>query len=301
MTEWDVVVVGGVGVDTIVRVPRLPLPERETIKVPPIRRYVGHTGNGVALGCHSLGLRTHFADVIGDDPEGRLVLAHYAEAGLSFTHRIHPSGTRRSVNLVDPQGVRISLYDGRHPPGMTVSPDLYREALGRTRHAHLSLVDWARHALADAVDAGLSTSTDLHNWDGRDEYREDFAYGADLVFLSSGAIGDRIEEVSDAILGRGRAKAVVVMAGGRGSYLKLPGQPVRHVPPVAVPAAEVVDTNGAGDSYVAGFLHGWLSGRDWETCTRAGSLAGAHAVRSAGTHTSFITSEELNRALDRSG
>jgi sugar/nucleoside kinase (ribokinase family) len=297
MTELDVFVVGGVGVDTIVRVPELPLPELDSIKVPPIRQYVAHTGNGVALGCHYLGLRTHFADVIGTDFEGELVLAHYAKAGLSFDHRIHPSGTRRSVNLVDTHGKRLSLYDGRHPPEMTVNPELYRAALGRTRHVHVSLINWTRYALAEAIDAGLSTSTDLHNWDGRSEYRQDFAYGAELVFLSTNALGTRIEEVAEDILARGRAKAVVAMAGGDGSYLQLPGRPLRHVPPVALPAEQVVDTNGAGDSYVAGFLYAYLSGKDWSVCTKAGSLAGAHAVRKAGTHTSFITADELDRAL----
>ncbi|MDH6579150.1 carbohydrate kinase family protein [Kitasatospora sp. MAP5-34] len=297
MTELDVLVVGGVGVDTIVRVPELPLPPKETIAVPHINRYVGHTGNGVALGCHRLGLRTHFADVIGADPEGAMVRARYAETGLSFGYLIHPSGTRRSVNLVDPHGRRQSLYDGRHPVGMTVDPGLYREPLARTRHVHISLVDWARHALADAIDAGLTTSTDLHNWDGKDEYRQDFAYGADLVFLSTGALGDRIEETAEDILARGRARAVVAMAGGDGSYLKLPGAALRHVPPVVLPAEQVVDTNGAGDSYVAAFLYAWLSGRSWAECARAGSLAGAHAVRTAGTHTSFITADELDGQL----
>jgi sugar/nucleoside kinase (ribokinase family) len=297
MSELDVLVVGGVGVDTIVRVPSLPLPEQETIKVPPIREYVGHTGNGVALGCHHLGLRTRLTDVIGSDPEAELILARYAEAGLPFGYLRHPSGTRRSVNLVDPQGARISLYDGRHPPGMTVDSTLYREAMGRSRHVHVSLIDWARHALRDAIDAGLTTSTDLHNWDGEEEYRRDFAYGADLVFLSTGRIGGRIDAVCESILTRGRARAVVAMAGGDGSYLKLPGRPLRHVPAIPVPPAEVVDTNGAGDSYVAAFLFAHLSGLDWASCTRAASLAGAHAVRSEGTHTSFITAEELTRAL----
>jgi sugar/nucleoside kinase (ribokinase family) len=301
MAELDVLVVGGAGVDTIVRVPSLPLPDRETITVPPIRQYVGHTGNGVALGCHSLGLRTRFVDVIGADPEGDLVLARYAEAGLPFGYLLHPSGTRRSVNLMGPQGDRVALYDGRHPQGMTVDPALYREAMGRTRHVHISLIDWARHALDDAVEAGLSTSTDLHNWDGRQEYRQDFAYGADLVFLSAAALGGRVEEVCEDIVNRGRARAAVAMAGAEGSYLQLPGWPLRHVPAVAVPPEEVLDTNGAGDSYVAGFLHAWLSGRDWGTCTRAGSLAGAHAVRSVGTHTSFITAAELDHALAGSG
>ncbi|MCP3803618.1 carbohydrate kinase family protein [Allokutzneria sp. A3M-2-11 16] len=289
MAELDVVVVGGVGVDTIVRVGDLPLPVEDTIKVPPIRRYVGHTGNGVAMGCHALGLRTHFADVIGDDPDGALVLEHYRRVGLPFSHHVHPSGTRCAVNLVDRNGQRTSLYDGRHPDGMTVDPSLYRPLLRRTRHVHVSIVDWARDALA--ATEGVSTSTDLHNWDGVSEFRQDFAYGADLVFLSAGKLGDRMPAVVDDIFRRGRAKVVVVMDGGRGSHLCLPDSAPLHVPPVPVEC--VVDTNGAGDSYVAGFLYAFLMGREWGACARAGAAAGAHAVRSAGTHTSFISAAEL--------
>ncbi|NUS73466.1 MAG: carbohydrate kinase family protein [Corynebacteriales bacterium] len=297
MVDLDIFVVGGVGVDTIVRVPTLPLPAQDTIKVPPIRQYVAHTGNGVAMGCHNLGLRTHLVDVIGDDPEGALVLAHYAQAELPFDYQKHPSGTRRSVNLVDPRGTRLSLYDGRHPPDLSVNPRLYREPLGRTRHAHISLIDWGRHVLAEATEAGITTSTDLHSWNGKDEYRQDFAYGADLVFVSTSALGHRIEETTENILTRGRARAVVALAGGDGSYLKLPDRPLRHIPAIALPPEQVVDTNGAGDSYVAGFLYARLSGKDWESCAQAGTLAGAHAVRAAGTHTSFITAEELDRVL----
>ncbi|MFB9903391.1 carbohydrate kinase family protein [Allokutzneria oryzae] len=297
MAELDVLVIGGVGVDTIVRVPELPLPMRDSIMVPPIEQYLAHTGNGVALGCHHLGLRTHFADVIGTDPEGEKVLATYAETGLSFGYRTHPSGTRRSVNLVDKQGNRLSLYDSRHPFEMTVDPELYRPWIGRTRHVHVSIMNWARHALADAVAAGVPTSTDLHDWDGKNDYHQDFAYGADLVFVSTSALGDRVEEVTEDILAKGRASAVIAMAGGEGSYLRLPGRPLRHVPPTPLAPEEVVDTNGAGDSYVAGFLYAHLAGKDWDTSTRAGSLAGAEACRTAGTHTSFITAAALDAAL----
>jgi hypothetical protein len=41
-------VVGGVGVDTIVRVKAFPREYRDAILVPPVYDYVGHTGNGVS-------------------------------------------------------------------------------------------------------------------------------------------------------------------------------------------------------------------------------------------------------------
>ncbi|WP_439677591.1 carbohydrate kinase family protein [Embleya sp. MST-111070] len=292
----DVFVVGGVGVDVIVRVPELPLPISD-FKVPPIRSYVAHTGNGVALGCRALGLRTHLAAVLGEDPEADFVLAHYARHSLSFAHATDPAGTPRSVNLVGPDGERLSLHDSRLPKELVVDPDLYRPALARTRHAHVSIGGWSRTALAEAIEAGVSTSTDLHGWDGKDPDRADFAYGAELVFTSTNRLGDRVEEAARDLLARGRAKIVIAMAGGRGSYLVVPDRPLWHVPALAMRADEVVDTNGAGDSYVSGFLYAYLAGRDWAACAAAGTHAGAHAVRTAGTHTSFITAEELDRAV----
>ncbi|MGW5694453.1 carbohydrate kinase family protein [Streptomyces asiaticus] len=297
MSDHDVLVVGGVGVDTIVNVPQLPLPNADTIKVPPMHEYVAHTGNGVAMGLHRLGARVRLVDTIGDDRQGQLVIDHYTRAGLAFDYVIHPAGTRRSVNLVDPGGNRLSLYDGRQPVGEPPPAELYRDAFAHADHVHVSLIDWSRHALADAVAAGLTTSTDLHSWDGKAAYRHDFAYGADLVFLSAGALSGRVKEVTAEILARGRARVVVAMDGGAGSYLKVRDQPLRHIPPVKVAPERVIDTNGAGDSYVAGFLWAWLEGHSWDVCATAGSVAGAHAVQTAGTHTSFIGEKELRDGL----
>lgn len=297
MSDIDVLVVGGVGVDTIVNVPRLPLPESDTVKVPPMHEYVAHTGNGVAMGLHRLGLGVHLVDTIGDDSRGQMILDHYQQAGLPFDHRVHPAGTRRSVNLVEPGGRRLSLYDGRQPAGDPPPSSLWLTPMSRARHVHASLVDWSRHALADGVAAGLTTSTDLHSWDGRDPYRQDFAFGADLVFTSASNLGNRLEEVTEEVFGRGRARVVVVMDGGNGSFVGVRGEPLKHFPAVKLPPERVVDTNGAGDSYVAAFLWAWLRGRPWDECAAAGSLGGAHAVQTPGTHTSFIRERDLIHAL----
>jgi sugar/nucleoside kinase (ribokinase family) len=295
--DLDVFVVGGVGIDVVVAVNELPLPLRDAIMVPPIRQYVGHTGNGVALGCHALGLRALLADVIGADPEGRLVLDTYAAAGLEFRHVTHPSGTRRAVNLVDRAGRRESLYDARHPFEFVPDTALWAGGIARARHVHISIMNWARHALADAVAAGRTTSTDLHDWDGEADYHRDFAYGADYVFVSAAALGERVDAVLGDILGRGRAVVAVAMDGARGSRLAVRGEPVRVVPAVTLPGRPVVDSNGAGDSYVAAFLRTVLAGGDWELAAAAGAIGGGYACGTAGTHTSFVDAAQLDAEL----
>jgi sugar/nucleoside kinase (ribokinase family) len=290
MTQYDVFVVGGVGIDTIVRVPSLPLPDVETIGVKPVESYVGHTGHGVVLGCHHLGLHTGLADVIGDDAEGARIRQAYTDLGLSLSIAFHPSGTRRSVNLVSPDGRRLSLYDGRHPSGLRVDPDLWRGHVVRARHVHVSIMDFARWALPDALAAECTLSTDLHDWDGENEYHRDFALTADLVFVSTSALRDK---AIDWIFASGRASVVVAMAGADGSYLHVRGEDPVHIPAVEIPGRPVLDTNGAGDAYVAAFLTTWLDGRTFQEAAEAGTIAGAWACGSRGTHTDLITAEQL--------
>ena len=183
MTGYDMLVVGGVGVDTAVRVRELPVEVRDSIGVPPIRDYPGHTGNGVALGCHALGLITKFIDVIGDDPQGHMILDHYARRGLDFSYLVHPSGTRRSVNLVDKAGRRMSFYDGRHPMDLRISREFYWPFLEQARHVHLSIMNFARYLYEDVHRLGRTVSTDLHDWDGEADYHRDFAYGSVVTSL----------------------------------------------------------------------------------------------------------------------
>ncbi|GAA5019040.1 hypothetical protein GCM10023258_06310 [Terrabacter aeriphilus] len=294
----DVLVVGGAGVDTIVRVAALPVPLADSHVVPPIELMVGHTGSGVALGCHRLGLAVRFVDVIGDDHEGRLLLDRFTAEGLPFDHVVHASGTRRAVNLVDEAGTRMSFYDPRHPDDLAPDPALWRGILaGGTRHVHASIMPWTVRALEDAAAAGATTSTDLHDWDGHNPHHVPFARAADIVFVS----GSRLQGMEDAVvadvLDRGRARLVVVMDGARGSRVTVRDGGAFAVRAVELDDRPVVDSNGAGDAYVSAFLQAWLAGADAREAARAGSVAGAWACGTAGTHTSLIDRDELARQL----
>lgn len=296
---YDVLVVGGAGVDTIVRVDDLAIPGGDSVVVPPILDYPAHTGNGVALGFHALGLATKFVDFLGDDPQGRLVLDRYAAAGLDFSPLPAPHGTPRSVNLVDRSGRRFSFFDGRHPADLRLPRDFYLPHLRRARHVHVSRAGHARDVLADAAALGRPTSTDLHAWDGEDAGAHPWAYGADLVFLSAAAVGKRIPEVMRGILDRGRAELVVATDGAAGCLAleRGAGGPVQF--PAVVPERPVVDSNGAGDAFLTAFLHTRFAGGDLAACVLAGSVSGAYACGAPGTHEQLIAADALAAAVSR--
>ena len=296
---YDVLVVGGTGVDTIVLVDELAVPAGDSVGVPPIRDYVAHSGNGVALGFHALGLATKFIDFLGDDAQGRLILDRYAAAGLDFSHLPAPAGTPRSVNLVDRHGRRFSFYDGRHPADLRLPRDFYQPFLDSARHVHISRSQHAQDVFEDAVRAGRCVSTDLHNWDGQDRAAHPWAYGADLVFLSAAGVGERIPEVMRDILTHGRASLVLAMDGAAGCHVLERGdERPRHFGSV-VPERPVVDSNGAGDAFVTAFLHARFAGRDLEACVLAGSVSGAFACGSPGTHEELISAPALAAAVGR--
>lgn len=299
MPVLDILVVGGVGIDTIVRVPSLPLALADSIHVGPVRDYVAHTGNGVALAAHTLGLKTKLIDFIGDDAQARLIHERYREAGLDFSYLVHESGTRRSVNLVDPAGRRLSLYDGRHPDTLRMPRAFYLPLLEQARHAHFSIMPWACALYDDAQQLGVKVSTDLHDWDGHSDYYHDFAHRSDLVFLSTAALGGRHEQVMRDILRVGRAEAVIAMAGDQGSYLlaRADGR-LRHVG-IADLGRPIVDSNGAGDAFVSGFLHGYFQSLPLIECMGLGAIAGAYACSCHGTAEQFLTRSGLARYAEQ--
>ncbi|WP_327004152.1 carbohydrate kinase family protein [Dactylosporangium sp. NBC_01737] len=299
MTEapLDVLVLCGVGVDTIVRVPDLSIPPGDLLHVEPVRDYVAHSGNGVALGFHALGLRTKFIDFLGDDAQGAQVLARYAAVGLDFEHVPAPNGTPRSVNLVDAAGRRFSFYDGRHPADLRLPRASYLPALERARHVHVA--GRASEAFADARRLGITTSTDIHSWDGEAPWAMSLAREADLVFLSAEAAPQKIEDLMHSILDAGRASMVVATEGDAGCRVlaRADRRVVRF--PTVTPERPVVDSNGAGDAFSTAFMSRWFAGRPLEECALAGAVSGAFACGAPGTHEEQITAPQLDAAIER--
>lgn len=276
-SEDRVLVLGGAGVDTIVYVPELPLPFRDSYSVPAIEVRAGQTGDNVALGLRALGLRTAHIDVLGDDREGELVRALHEAWDVRLVAVPTAAGTKRAVNLVDPEGRRLSLYDvSRGGDADRLPLDVVAAHAASARLVHVSITHPCQHVVDHLVDSASVISTDLHDWDGENPYHEAFAYQADVVFLSATALTDCPATLRQ-VIDKGRARIVVATAGGEGGYALVRGEDEVCVFDSVLPADPVVDSNGAGDAFVSGFLFGELVGEPVETCLRYGAIAGAHA------------------------
>ncbi|GIE75943.1 hypothetical protein Aph02nite_18930 [Actinoplanes philippinensis] len=283
-------VVGGTGVDTVVPVAGLPVLGADSARPRgPIEDHVSHTGTCVALGLHALGERVSVIDTVGDDELGGRVRAAFARWGIGLRAAPAPAGTRRAVNLMSPDGRRLSLYDGRDVPGYRLPEEYYSPLPAGVRHVHVTIVDWARHLIPALRAAGVTVSTDLHDWDGDNPHHLDFALGADLVFVSGVQLADGAPA---RILAEGVASRVVVTRGGAGADLHT-RDGVTHRD-AADPGAPVVDTNGAGDAFAAAFLSAWAAGADDDACLGRGVIAGAYACTAPVGAGAFIGRAELD-------
>jgi sugar/nucleoside kinase (ribokinase family) len=115
----------------------------------------------------------------------------------------------------------------------------------------------------------------------------------ELPLAAEGRTG---QKAYDYLLGLG-PQMLVITQGAQGSLI-VNARECQQIAGFAVP---VVDTVGAGDSYSAGFLYGWLHGLDSRTCGLLGNAAGGVSVQKAGAGRNVPTRIEIEQLLQKSG
>eukprot|EP00812_Abedinium_dasypus_P015585 NODE_921_length_1309_cov_1501.884370.p1 GENE.NODE_921_length_1309_cov_1501.884370~~NODE_921_length_1309_cov_1501.884370.p1 ORF type:complete len:341 (+),score=94.87 NODE_921_length_1309_cov_1501.884370:79-1101(+) len=80
---------------------------------------------------------------------------------------------------------------------------------------------------------------------------------------------------------KARKRTVVITQGSDPTIVAINGHITRH-PVIELPKEKLVDTNGAGDSYVGGFLAALSKGFDIAACCKAGAYAASIVVQHSG-------------------
>ncbi|CAE7781442.1 ADK [Symbiodinium sp. CCMP2592] len=76
-------------------------------------------------------------------------------------------------------------------------------------------------------------------------------------------------------------RKVVITQGADPTIVAIRGQVTKY-PVIALPKEKLVDTNGAGDAFVGGFLAALAKGKDIEACCKAGSYSASVVIQHSG-------------------
>jgi acarbose 7IV-phosphotransferase len=270
-----VVVFGAASWNTMIRVARFPDPGPGSIFPPGWHETVGSSGAGKALNLARLGVPVTLHCLLGDDEPGRRIRAALEAAGVIVDAIDDPTGTARHVNLMDPDGRRMSFLLHVGDPTARYDPRQVEELVAAADQVLVAIVDQARVVLPIARRLGRPTWTDLHATTGDRAWDRDFEQ-ADRVFFSGEQLPDPrplMTRLHDAgrdlvVCTRGADGAVALTSDGR--WLEIPAEPVDTV----------VDTNGAGDAFLAGTVFGELHGLPIVRSLRIGAHVAAAAIQS---------------------
>jgi sugar/nucleoside kinase (ribokinase family) len=252
---------------------------------------LGGTSAGKVLHLADQGIEVALHALIGHDEDGRRVATALASGNVRL-EAYASERTERHANLMTRAGERVSLYLSTPSSPAAADVDRMEAALAEAEVAVVDLSEVGA-ALVERRLAGADGApiwTDLHDYDGTSTFHEPFLRAADVVFMNDDATDDPWA-LMQSCLDRGPRIAVCTL-GAQGAIAFAATGERAEVPAVPV---EVVDTNGAGDAFFAGFLAASLAGENLTSRLAAGARQATVALASEHLHPAVARSVTASR------
>jgi sugar/nucleoside kinase (ribokinase family) len=311
MTQIDLIGIGAPVVDSVAQVPETFLSQisgakggmelindeimRDILgKLPaaPVEASGGSVGNTIQCATR-LGLKTSFIGKLGNDAAAEFYRENFRKVGVDVTRfKRAELPNARCLSLVTPDSQRTMRTN--LGASLTLSPaDVTVGDFANCRHAHfegylLFNQELALHLLKCAKEAGCGISLDLGAHEvvtaNREllpkilaEYVSLLVANEDEAAVLTG-LDKNNPEATALALGK-LCQVAVLNLGKQGSLIAANGE-LHKIPANLV--EKPVDTTGAGDSWLAGFLYGWLNDKPLAVSGRYGAILGAEVVRQVG-------------------
>lgn len=293
---------GSINYDIVVRPVEAPQWGTTTF-VETIDYHLGGNGANTSLALATLGVPARLAGLIGRDEPARYLLGKLERAGVNVS-AVDRSDAPTSTTLVMINGAGNRKFLNRPGTSQAVfaAPLTFARALtAGMAHYHMAsffILPRLRHSAAETLrrarHAGLTTSLDT-TWDPLGEWMNALAPclpELDLLFMNDDE-ARMVTGASDAshaareMLRRG-VRTAVMKLGERGSAV------FTKESELYLPAFDVdcVDSTGAGDCFVAGFLAVLMRGGSIAEAAAFGNAVGALIVRKVGANTGVLPYED---------
>lgn len=256
-----------------------------------------------ALDLQKLGNRVTYVGRVSYDAIGAYLMNVCSDAGVDMSHVVRTETPHAKMNiLINAEGKRHFLYDPGTSREFTADDidlallDCCRiVTVGSAFHMPRFDGEGTRTLFMEAKKRGVVTAMDVtkdhsNRWTGILDpcypYLDYFLPSIEQAEKIAGTSDER--EIADFLLAKG-VKNVVVKLGERGSFFKNAEEEF-YCGCFRVP---VVETTGAGDAFVAGFLTGLLKGKNHKDCVVTGTACSAAVIQSVGANAGMKTLPEI--------
>ena len=305
MPKFDVLVAGEINPDLILTGDVVPEFGQVEKLVDNATLAIGSSSAIFACGAARLGLKVAFIGVCGDDVFGRFMLDEMSKHQVDIENVIVSQGGSTGLSVILNQVSDRAILTH---PGLIAelqASDISDNLLRDSRHLHVAsyflqtklqpdLPNLFRRARALGLTTSLDTNYDpSEKWVGFDEL-----LSVTNVFLPNkkealSLSGESNVDEAASRLGS-RVEALAIKLGAEGALGVHKGARVR----VASIPVKVSDTVGAGDSFDAGFIYGYLNQWSLEKSLRLACVCGALSTQQAGGTSGQPTLIEAVKFLD---
>ena len=175
--------------NTIVQVQAFPEPRPQTVFATGHHEGLGGTSAGKALTLARLSVDVMLRTALGDDEVAERITAALVHPHLTMAAARGAGPSERHLNLMTPDGARLSIYLDQ-PPDPGPVPEAVRDAIGRADVVVADLTDHARAVIPIARAAGVPLWCDVHDYDGAAEFHRQFVEAADVLVVSGERLPD---------------------------------------------------------------------------------------------------------------
>jgi fructoselysine 6-kinase len=231
------------------------------------RSFVGGNALNVAVQLRNLRREVRYAGAIAADANGFRIREALESKGIVTDGLVVlPGVTSISRIRVEDSGDRVIEFEDFAVCADYQPDERELDALAKCAVVHIGMSPYADRIRAELSARGARISQDCAVSAGFDHL--------DVAFCSAGEDSSAAREQAETAIAGG-ARLAVVTCGAEGS-IAFDGRAWARQ---AADTITVVDTTGAGDSYIAGFLGALADGSDLQACMRAGAATAARTCQ----------------------
>ncbi len=250
---------------------------------------IGSSSVIFACGAARLGLKVAFIGVVGEDIFGNFMLGEMEARGIDTTHVIRRPDISTGFSVILNHGSDRTILTSMGAISALTLDDIDAELLAQTRHLHVAsyfLQTNLRMSLPTlfkkALQLEVSTSLDT-NWDPEEKWHgvKELLRDTTLFFPNDKEVRSLAgkEDVREAAKQMASYGPIVAVKLGREGALLYEEGGFSTARAIEFPVA---DTVGAGDTFDAGFVYGYL--QDWplKRCLDFAAVCGSMSTRRHG-------------------